>query len=259
MKRSRVDYDSIAELYDATPGRMRVADPELLVFTRGRAPTDRVAVLDIGCGTGNQLVANRGALACDLMVGVDRSDGMLRQARRKAPEISWVQADAAALPLCGNSFDFVTCQFAFHHMADKAGVIRDAFRVLRRGGQFVMRNLCPQESFDWLYYLYFPAALAVDLADFWPPEIIKTEMENAGFGEVTIVLQHLHFAQDLQTLLDEVRRRHTCSQLTAISDAAYEAGVNRLVLELAARDGPLSRKNHLCLVTLRGVRSGGAS
>jgi SAM-dependent methyltransferase len=258
MRRSRVDYDAIAELYDATPGRTRQVDPELLAFACGRSPADRLALLDIGCGTGNQLIANRAALASAVIVGLDRSRGMLRQARRKAPGLAWVQADAAALPFRDDSFDFVTCQFALHHMADKAGVIRDAFRVLRRGGRFVMRNLCPQESLDWLYYAYFPEALTADLVDFWPPEIIKAEMEEAGFGAVAIELQHLRCTQDMRAWFDEVSRRHACSQLTAIADAAYEAGVNRLVKELAAREAPSFRDNHLCLVTIRGARSGGA-
>jgi hypothetical protein len=99
----------------------------------------------------------------------------------------------------------------------------------------------------------------VDLADFWPPEIIKTEMEKAGFSAVAIELQRLRFAQDLRAWFDEVSRRYSCSQLTAISDATYEAGVNRLVEELAERDRPLLRENHLCLVTIRGVRCRGAS
>jgi SAM-dependent methyltransferase len=254
VKRLRVDYDAIADLYDETPGRTRQVDPELLAFTGRQAPADRLAVLDIGCGTGNQLVANRAACAFALMVGLDRSAGMLRQARGKDLEILWVQADGAALPVGDNSFDFVTCQFAFHHIADKAGVIREAFRVLRRGGRFVIRNLCPQESLDWLYYLYFPEALTVDLADFSPPKSIEAEMEKAGFGGVTVALQHLRYAQDLRGLLDEARRRHSCSQLTAISDAAYEAGLSRLSRELADHRGPMSRENHLCLVTIRGER-----
>jgi len=45
-----------------------------------------------------------------------------------------------------------------------------------------MRNLCPQEHLDWLYYEYFPEALAIDLEDFWPPEIIVATMEATGFA-----------------------------------------------------------------------------
>jgi ubiquinone/menaquinone biosynthesis C-methylase UbiE len=92
---------------------------------------------------------------------------MLRQARLKMADIAWVQANGTALPFSARSFDFVCCQFAFHHMEDKAGMFRAVFRVLRPGGRFALRNMCPQESGGWLYYEYFPEARLVDLRDFW--------------------------------------------------------------------------------------------
>jgi ubiquinone/menaquinone biosynthesis C-methylase UbiE len=62
------------------------------------------------------------------------------------------------LPFASGSFDFVSCQYAFHQFRDKAGMLRETFRVLRRGGRFALYNICPQESKDWLYYAYFPEA-----------------------------------------------------------------------------------------------------
>lgn len=156
-RRPRVDYDEIADRYDTQPFRERTADPELLAFA-GRRELTEPAVLDIGCGTGNQLIANRAALPRASLTGLDSSLGMLRRARLKAPDIAWVRADGAALPFAPRSFDFVCCQFAFHHMADKAGVLRSVSEVLRPGGRFTLRNLCPQKSSDWLYYEYFPEA-----------------------------------------------------------------------------------------------------
>jgi hypothetical protein len=120
-----------------------------------------------------------------------------------------------------------------------------------------MRNVCPQDCTDWLFYIYFPDALAVDLRDFWSPESITAEMEKAGFDAVTIDREHLRFEQDLRAWFDEVHTRGTCSQLLAIPDAAYEAGLRRLTQELAAQSGPLVRENHLCLVTIRGEKRAG--
>ena len=79
---------------------------------------------------------------------------MLRQARRKMPDIVWVHGDSAALPFASGSFDFISSQYAFHPFRDMAGMLREAFRVLRRGGQFALYNMCSQESDDWLYYAY---------------------------------------------------------------------------------------------------------
>ena len=250
-RQSRVEYDEIAHLYDAQPYRARTADPELLALAAER-DAGALAVLDIGCGTGNQLIANRGAVPRASYVGLDRSFGMLRHARLKMPDIAWVRADGAALPFPAGSFDFVCCQFAFHHIADKAGMLRAVFRVLRPGGRFVLRNMCPQQSGDWLYYEYFPEARLVDLRDFWPPDAVVGNMQAAGFVGVAAAFEHLRFEQDLAAWLDTVRRRDTCSQLQAISDAAYRAGIARLERDIADPTTPRSRSDHLCLVTIRG-------
>ena len=250
-RRPRTDYDAIAHLYDTQPYRARAADPDLLAFGGDREPAD-LAVLDIGCGTGNQLIANRGALPGAFYAGLDRSLGMLRQGRLKTREIAWVRGDGARLPFADDSFGFVSCQFAFHHIGDKAGMLRAVLRVLRPGGRFLLRNLCPQESGDWLYYEYFPEALLVDLRDFWPVDAIVGVMETAGFAAVAASFEHIRFEQNLPAWLDTVRRRDTCSQLQAVSGAAYRDGVTRLERDIADPSLPRSRNDHLCLATIRG-------
>jgi ubiquinone/menaquinone biosynthesis C-methylase UbiE len=192
QRSSRVDYDVIAELYDSTPHREKSADPELIAFLAWRGPTASVTLLDIACGTGNQQIANRGLAPDAKFVGLDGSLGMLRQARRKMLDIAWVHGDSAALPFASTSIDFISCQYAFHHFRDKAGMLREAFRVLRRGGRFALYDMCPQESEDWLYYAYFPEAKTRDFADFWPPDAIVSEMTATGFTGVEVERRHVH-------------------------------------------------------------------
>lgn len=249
----RVNYDQIAHLYDSQPYRSRAVDPEFLTFRHERRAVGPLVMLDIACGTGNQLVANReGAPGC-IAFGADRSLGMLHQANAKTREIAWLQADSAALPFAAGSFDFVGCQYAFHHFSDKAAMLRETYRALRPGGRFVLRNLCPQQSEDWLYYRYFPDALVVDLLDFWPPEAIAAVMEGAGFTPVEVRLEHLRFDVNLTEWLQIVRdRRDTCSQLQAIPDEAYAAGIRQLEKETARAAGSIVEADHLCMVTIRG-------
>ena len=253
---SRVDYDAIAPVYDSQPHREKSLDPALASFLAGRGAAQAPALLDVACGTGNQLIANR-ALAPDArMVGLDGSLGMLRQAHRKAPDIAWVHADGAQLPFRAESFDFVSCQYAFHHFHDKALMLRSGFRVLRDGGRLAIYNLCPHDCEDWLYYAYFPEALGRDLADFWPPELIVREMEAIGFANVTTERRHLHFDHDLSSLLEAVRRRDTNSQLMAITDKSYAAGLRGIERELADPSASRARPDHLCFATIRGDKPG---
>jgi ubiquinone/menaquinone biosynthesis C-methylase UbiE len=249
-----VNYDALAHLYDTQPYRAKSVDPEILAFVAQCSSAVSLYILDIACGTGNQLLANRAVLPEVRWVGVDRSLGMLRQARNKAADIVWVQADGAMLSLQAQRFDFITCQYAFHHVQDKRGMLKEAFRVLCPGGRFVLSNICPQEMADWLYYRYFPEARGLNLDDFWLPETVKEVMETIGFVAVTVERQHLRYQQDLREWLDTVRRRDTCSQLLTISDVAYEAGVQRLEGELAEKPGPLLQEDHLCFVSIRGEK-----
>jgi ubiquinone/menaquinone biosynthesis C-methylase UbiE len=249
---SRINYDAIAHLYDGQPYRNKTVDPELVTFVAHHASSDRLSLLDIACGTGSQLVANRPIIPDARLVGLGRSFGMLAQARSKGSDIACVQADGAELPFRARSFDFICCQFGFHHLPDKAGMLGEVLRVLRPGGRFAMRNLCPQESPDWLYYEYFPEAQTIDLEDFWPPDTIISTMETIGFVAVSAVPEHIRFEQDLRLWLDMVRRRDFNSQLMAISHRAYEDGIARLERQLADGGSAQVRTDHLCLLTIRG-------
>jgi hypothetical protein len=67
-------------------------------------------------------------------------------------------------------------------------------------------------------------------------------MEAIGFTAVTLEYEHLHFQQNLSAWIEIVRRRDTCSQLLAIPDTAYEAGIRRLEREVDEETVPLSAR-----------------
>ena len=161
---------------------------------------------------------------------------------------------AASLPFADHNYDFLNCHLAFHHFRDKGGMLREAFRVLRRDGRFALYNMCPQESDDWLYYAYFPEAKTRDFADFWPPDVIVSEMSATGFAGVEVQRRHVHGEHDLAELLSAVRFRERNSQLLSLSDAAYDAGLRRIERDLDSPQRHKKRSDHLCFVTVRGDR-----
>jgi ubiquinone/menaquinone biosynthesis C-methylase UbiE len=135
-------YDLIAPKFDHTP--FRTPEPVLDAMTRVIGPERSIAsALDVCCGTGAAMRHLR-ALCTERVVGLDFSQGMLDEARRRladAPgdaEIELRRGDAMALPFDAQ-FDVVTCVGAFGHIVpeDEDRFIAGIARALRPGGRFV--------------------------------------------------------------------------------------------------------------------------
>jgi SAM-dependent methyltransferase len=91
-------------------------------------------VLEIGCGTGSDLLqfAKHGALA----TGIDLTTRHVELARKRIGDLAIVhEADARHLPLGDESFDYVYSHGVLHHIDEPEQVVREMFRVLRRGGR----------------------------------------------------------------------------------------------------------------------------
>ncbi len=92
-------------------------------------------VLDVACGTGIVARTAAGRVApAGHVAGVDLNEAMLTVARRVAPDLSWHQGDAGALPFPDAGFDRVLCQMALMFFPDRAGALREMHRVARPGG-----------------------------------------------------------------------------------------------------------------------------
>jgi SAM-dependent methyltransferase len=96
-------------------------------------------VLDVACGTG---VLARRALERvkpgGAVSGLDRNEGMLAVARRKAPAIDWQSGRAEQLPYGDGSFDAVVSQFGLMFFEDQVKALSEMWRVLRPGGRLAV-------------------------------------------------------------------------------------------------------------------------
>jgi SAM-dependent methyltransferase len=101
----------------------------------GRAGT----AVDFGCGLGTEIgfLAREGWAA----VGIDLSAPALRAASAAHPGAAFLLASVLALPLPDGSADVLIDRGCFHYFgaADRARYVREAGRVLRRGGRYLLR------------------------------------------------------------------------------------------------------------------------
>ncbi|MDD4514178.1 class I SAM-dependent methyltransferase [Massilibacteroides sp.] len=111
-------------------------------------------LLDIGCGSG--ILSVELAIKCPLLKinGIDYWGSMWGYAKEKceklakdnnvSDQICFERASASSLPFEDESFDIVISNMVFHEVADvkdKKEVIKEALRVLKKGGLFVFQDL----------------------------------------------------------------------------------------------------------------------
>jgi len=121
------------------------ADAEDLEWMLAGLPlTKEIEALDIATGTGELARALAPQVAS--VVGVDATGAMLERARsfvrqHNIRNITFQRAAVEELPFGDESFDLVTCRYAFHHFADPKPVISEMVRVCRPGGHILIVDL----------------------------------------------------------------------------------------------------------------------
>jgi ubiquinone/menaquinone biosynthesis C-methylase UbiE len=148
--------------------------------------------VDLGSGRGTDVLRMAESVGEDGFVyGIDISDGMLDKARRNAEKfgvsnVSFVRSELEKLDLPDKVADLVISNCTLNHAADKQSVWNEIYRILKKGGRFVISDI------------YATAAIAeeyrndpVAVAECWAGSVTRAvymkHLENAGFTSVEII------------------------------------------------------------------------
>lgn len=166
-------------------------------------------VLDLGSGGGiDVLLSARRVGPEGKAYGLDMTDEMLtlareNQRRAKVANVEFLKGSIEAVPLPDASVDVIISNCVINLSADKARVLREAFRVLRPGGRFavsdvVARGGISEELRRSLDLWAGCVAGALEESEF------GRLLADAGFIDVEIEPTRVYQAEDARALLEGV-------------------------------------------------------
>jgi arsenite methyltransferase len=148
-------------------------------------------VLDLGSGAGfDCFLAARNVGETGHVIGIDMTPDMIRRARSIAEQdgftnVEFRLGEIEHIPAADASVDVILSNCVINLSPDKPAVYRDAFRVLRPGGRFVVSDVVALSE--------IPESLRGDLgaisgcvAGAIEVDAIRTMLGDAGFTEVEI-------------------------------------------------------------------------
>ncbi|MFQ5595059.1 MAG: class I SAM-dependent methyltransferase [Anaerolineae bacterium] len=234
-----VDYDEIASEY----AWHRRVHPEVLrslvlASRDGGAST----VLEVGCGTGNYIVALESLAGCSCW-GIDPSEEMLSRARERSGNTSFQPGRAERLDFPESFFDLVFSVDVIHHVSNRRTYFREAYRVLKAGG-----TICTVTDSEWIIRhreplaAYFPETVEVDLDRYPRISELRDIMHRVGFGQVAETsVEFTRHLTDIRPYSDKA-----FSSLHLISEEGFHRGIRRM--ERGLRNGPIPQVSRYLLL-----------
>jgi len=149
--KERIIWDVFAWVYDMAASRgipylQLVEKVSSIVSSHCTKSDGNKTIVDACCGTGNFSVAFKQSIATAEIIGIDFSVAMLKRARIKNKQIVFLNEDIllALKKVKQNSVNVVTMINGFYPLQDKAGVLNEINRILRKDGIFVISD--PREG-----------------------------------------------------------------------------------------------------------------
>lgn len=148
--------------------------------------------VDLGSGRGTDVLTMADQVGEQGFVyGIDISDGMLEKARKMAMKfdiqnVRFVQSDLCSIDLPPNTADLVISNCTINHASDKNAVWNEVFRIMKKGGRFVVSDIYAKNPIPDEYH-NDPEAVA----ECWAGAVTKKEylevLQSNGFTHLEIL------------------------------------------------------------------------
>lgn len=185
-------------------------------------------VLDVCCGTGKSTAACLKHITTGSIIGVDNSEGMLKEANKKfaseiaAGKVNFELQDAMHLDFEAESFDAIFMAYGLRNMPDYEKSLELLYKLLKPGGRLCIHDyslankgwakaywgvlsygfivpFCSILSRSTKIYTY----LAKSVLTFLTPPEVKAKMKNAGFHNIQVKAHKSWRSPILHTFIGE--------------------------------------------------------
>lgn len=134
-----------------------------------------------------------------LVYGIDISDGMLRKAARNAEKLGignvrFLKSPLEALPVNSSTVNLVISNCTINHATDKQAVWSEIFRILKKGGRFVVSDIYSIEDVPD-EFRNDPEAVAECWAGAIRKELYLEILNNCGFKDIKILEESQPYAK----------------------------------------------------------------
>lgn len=107
-------------------------------------------VLDVACGTCDILSTLKNStnqLNMDITyIGLDLSFGMLETSKRNKAPFELIRGNGISFPIKNDSVNLITISFGYRNMPTHSQFLKEAYRVLKPGGQLLILELTQPEN-----------------------------------------------------------------------------------------------------------------
>jgi len=148
--------------------------------------------VDLGSGRGTDVLRLAENVGIDGFVyGIDISDGMIQKAistasRLGITNVNFIQSPLEKIKLSDNIADLIISNCTINHATDKQAVWNEVFRILKKGGRFVISDIYAADPVPEVY-----KNDPVAIAECWAGSVTRDEyleqLKVAGFSSIRII------------------------------------------------------------------------
>jgi ubiquinone/menaquinone biosynthesis C-methylase UbiE len=237
-------YSQRADAYDQLWSPVIRPPGELLVSQLSLSAAR--CVIDVGTGAGALLPAIRRAAPNATILGVDRSDGMLRLAKQKHSG-SLALMDVQNLAVAANLFDAAVVAFVLFHVPSPERCLSEVYRVLKPSGTVGTvtwgAERVPMANAVWDEELEAAGARVLELpatdnrACCDSEDKVRSLLEQAGFGAARVWSESIEYRWRPEDYFDHQVRSTSRLRLLSLNEDDREACLRRIRERLAGSGG----------------------